>query len=81
LKIKAVLTFEMGGGTDYPVMQNHVQEERILNNTAVIALKLTVFNHQFTFSITTHLLLTPLFERKCNYKSTHIHENIPVFLC
>jgi hypothetical protein len=48
LKIKAVLSYEMGGGYDYPEMQGHVQEERILNNTAVKASKLTVLNHQFS---------------------------------
>jgi hypothetical protein len=38
----------MGGGSDYPVMQGHVQEERILNNTVVKASNLTVLNRQFS---------------------------------
>jgi hypothetical protein len=38
----------MGGGSDYHVMQGHVQEEKILNNTAVKVSKLIVLNHQFS---------------------------------
>jgi len=33
--MKEVLAFEMGGESDYRVMQGHVQEETVLSNTAV----------------------------------------------
>jgi HD superfamily phosphodiesterase len=48
LKIKKVLAFEIGGGSDHAVMQDHVQEERILNNTVVKDSNLIVLSHQFS---------------------------------
>lgn len=44
----AVISFEMGGGSNYPLMKGHVQGERILSNTAVKVSKLTFFNRQFS---------------------------------
>lgn len=38
----------MGGGSDYPVRQGHVLEERVLSNTAVRVSKRIVLNHQFS---------------------------------
>jgi hypothetical protein len=47
----AVIFFEMGGRSNYPLMKGHVREERILSNTAVKVSKLTVFNHQFSYPL------------------------------